>query len=148
MIITIIGDIFTNVSGKLKNNQLKELTHLMLDNDWLFDLFSFFKHVKYILVFSKELGKIEQTDEESRFMSVKNNIKDSDSRNRLNAIHKATMDVLSKKIESRGNFVILYIASSSTQLSTIRDMTAKYEEKMNHYNELFKDMKDYINSKS
>jgi hypothetical protein len=104
MIITIIGDIFTDVSGKLKNNQLKELTHLMLDNDWLFDLFHFFKQVKYIIVFSKELGQQEEADEDSRFASLKNSIKKNTYKVRLDAIHKSTMDYLSKKIEGRCKF--------------------------------------------
>lgn len=105
MLITIIGDIFTNVSGKLKNNQLKELTQLMLDNDWLFDLFSFFKKVKYVIVFNKEQGEKEEENDESRFSNLKNHIKKNTSKERLDSIHKRTVDFLSKKIENRSKYL-------------------------------------------
>jgi hypothetical protein len=43
--------------------------------------------------------------------------------------------------------IILNIASANAQLGHIREMTAKYEQKMSNYTDLFKDMTEVINRK-
>jgi hypothetical protein len=71
MLIAIISDIFEMVHEKSYNNLLKELTGMMLDTNWIFRLLPIFKENKYIIVFVKEQGEREQSDENSRISQMK-----------------------------------------------------------------------------
>jgi hypothetical protein len=102
MLIAIVSDIFAKVHEKMNNNLLKELTQLMLDNDWLFRGMPFFRKTKYIITFTKEQGEKEDSDDISRLAALKKSMKRIGIKNELDRIYVDIIDFLSKKIDQTG----------------------------------------------
>ena len=137
MLIAIINDIFAKVHEKMNNNLLKELTRLMLDNNWAFRLFPFFKGKEYIITFKQEQGEIENTDETSRVSAMKRDMEKIVMETEYESAYQDLLQFHSEKVEQRG---VSLEASTNVYFASLREKFEQYEEQMNQHEEIFKEL--------